>query len=134
MLACDEDGGITTFDVDVNNDGVRDFTFLADGKTRIRIGDLELFPGDDPCDFLIDERCILPYPSSRFLRADASTPTGLRVHYPADALPANTSGKHIDPTDWNTLDGFSPGPVILALFPDTGHAVDLDASGAPFHQ
>lgn len=88
---------------------------------------------NDPCDFLIDERCVLPYPSSHFLAADASTPTGVRVRYPADGLPANTSGKHIDPTDWNTLDGFSPGPVILALFPDTGHAVDLDASDAPFH-
>jgi hypothetical protein len=88
---------------------------------------------DDPCDFLIDERCILPYPSSRFLQADPTTSTGARVHYPADGLPANTAGKHIDPTDHNTLDGFSPGATILALFPDTGHPVDLAASGAPFH-
>ena len=32
-----------------------------------------------PCDFLIEERCVLPYPSSYFLKPDASTPTGLRV-------------------------------------------------------
>ena len=70
------------------------------------------------CDFLIDERCILPYPSSVFLDGDPTTPTGLRVHYDAESLPANASGKHIDPTDWNTLDGFSPGPMILALFRD----------------
>ncbi len=88
---------------------------------------------DDACDFLIDERCVLPYPSSRFLRPDASTPTGVRVAFPADGLPANTSGKHIDPTDLNALDGYSPGAVILSLFPDTGHPVDLGASGAPFH-
>ena len=87
----------------------------------------------DPCDFLVDERCILPYPSSHFLVADASTPTGLRVAYPPDALPANASGTHIDPTDWNTLDGFSPGPMILALFPDTGFPVDLAASQVAFH-
>src|SRR5881227_2512117 len=43
-----------------------------------------------PCDFLVEERCILPYPSSRFLVPDATTPTGLRVHYPPDGLPANT--------------------------------------------
>src|SRR5579862_1873354 len=84
------------------------------------------------CDFLIEERCILPYPSSRFLASDPSTPTGLRINYAANALPANTT-KHIDPTDWNTLDGFSPGPVILSLFPDTGFPVDLTASNVAFH-
>ena len=85
------------------------------------------------CDFLIDERCILPYPSSVFLDDDPSTPTGLRVHYDAESLPANTGGKHIDPTDWNTLDGFSPGPMIVALFRDTGHPVDLAASNVAFY-
>jgi hypothetical protein len=82
----------------------------------------------EPCDFLIDERCILPYPSSYFLAPDASTPTGVRLAYPPDALPANTAGRHVDPTDWNTLDGYSPGPMIMALFPDTGFPVDLAAS------
>jgi hypothetical protein len=86
----------------------------------------------EPCDFLIDERCILPYPSSYFLAADPSTPTGLRVAYPPDTLPSNGI-RHIDPTDWNTLDGFSPGPVILALFPDTGFPVDLTASNVASH-
>jgi hypothetical protein len=85
------------------------------------------------CDFLIDERCILPYPSSVFLDEDPTTPTGLRIHYDVGSLPANTAGKAIDPTDWNTLDGFSPGPMILTLFPDTGHRVDLEASNVAFH-
>ncbi len=48
--------------------------------------------------------------------------------YPRDAMPANNDGIHIDPTEWNTLDGFSPGPLIETVFP-TG--VDLAASGAP---
>lgn len=96
--------------------------------------DARWLDGSGPrCDFLIDERCILPYPSSTFLRPDPTTPTGLRVHYDVGALPANASGKPIDPTDWNTLDGFSPGPMILAFFPDTGHPVDLEASGVAFH-
>src|SRR5262249_54013963 len=82
---------------------------------------------------LIDEQCLLPYPSSVFLDQDPSTPTGLRVHYDATSLPANSSKKHIDPTDWNTLDGFSPGPMIEALFPDTGFPADLLASGAAFY-
>src|SRR5262245_36697344 len=86
-----------------------------------------------PCDFLIDERCALPFPSSFFLADDPATPTGKRVHYGPQALPSNTGGVHIDPTDWNTLDGFSPGAVILSLFPDTGFPVDLAASGAAFY-
>ncbi|HWP67060.1 MAG TPA: hypothetical protein VNO26_14275 [Candidatus Limnocylindria bacterium] len=81
------------------------------------------------CDPLIEERCVLPFPSSRFLVPDATTPTGLRVHYGPTALPANVDGKHVDPTDWNRLDGFSPAPLIIALFPDTGAPVDLAASG-----
>src|SRR5262249_24772270 len=75
----------------------------------------------------------LPYPSSYFLRPDPSTPTGLRVDYGPQALPRNAAGKFVDPTDWNTLDGFSPGSMILALFPDTGFPVDLVASRAAFH-
>ena len=85
------------------------------------------------CDFLIDDKCILPYPSSVFLDPDASTPTGLRVHYDVGTLPSNAASEPIDPTDWNTLDGFSPGPMIEALFPDTGFPVDPVASGIAFH-
>lgn len=80
------------------------------------------------CDFLIEEKCLLPYPSSMFLVADATTPTGLRLNYPRDAMPANERNVHVDPTDWNTLDGFSPGAIIEALFPQ---GVDLAASNVP---
>jgi hypothetical protein len=85
------------------------------------------------CDPLIEESCLLPYPSSHFLRPDPSTPTGLRVAYPATALPRSAAGTPVDPTDWNTLDGFSPGPMLIALFPDTGAPVDLARSGVAFH-
>jgi hypothetical protein len=92
--------------------------------------DVDTSPG---CDLLIEERCILPYPSSYFLAPDASTPTGLRVQYGPQALPKNNGNTYIDPTDWNTLDGFSPGPMILSLFPDNGAPVDLAASNVAFH-
>lgn len=85
------------------------------------------------CDPLVEEKCILPYPTDTFLVPDAATPTGRRLAYPPEALPANTSGKHIDPTDWNTLDGFSPGSMIVALFPDTGAPVDPSATNVAFH-
>jgi hypothetical protein len=109
----------------------------AKGRPRRRIG-RSAYCGlaidtTAPCDFLIDERCLLPYPSSYFLRPDAATPTGLRVSYGPETLPQSSAGKHIDPTDWNTLDGFSPGPIILALFPDSGAPVDLAASGVAFY-
>jgi hypothetical protein len=85
------------------------------------------------CDFLVEERCLLPYPSSYFLAEDASTPTGLRLAYGPTALPRNVNGSHVAPADWNTLDGFSPGPLIMALFPDTGFPVDPAATDVAFH-
>jgi len=30
-------------------------------------------------------------------------------------MPANAAGKHIDPTDWNRADGFSPGQQITVF-------------------
>lgn len=77
------------------------------------------------CDFLNPEHCLLPYPSSVFLDEDATTDTGYRLAYPREGMPANRYGIHIDPTEHDTLDGFSPGSVILALFPE---GVDLVAS------
>jgi hypothetical protein len=80
------------------------------------------------CEFLIAEKCLLPYPSTVFLREDPSTRTGLRLAYPRQAMPANKDGLPIDPAEWNTLDGFSPGPVIEAFF---AQGVDLEASRVP---
>jgi len=82
------------------------------------------------CDFLVPEHCMLPFPSSAFLVDDATTATGVRVHYDREAMPANARGVRIDPREYNTLDGFSPGPVITTLFPQ---GVDLVASGVPPH-
>lgn len=88
--------------------------------------DLDLQP--QVCDFLVPEVCLYPYPSSFFLVRDPDTPTGWRMNYARAAMPANHRGVHIDPKEWNTLDGFSPGAMMLALFPE---GVDLTASGAP---
>lgn len=85
------------------------------------------------CDFLIDDHCLLPYPSSVFLDDDPTTPTGKRIHYDLGSLPTNASGVKINPADWNKLDGFSPGPMLVSLFPDTGFPVDPLASGVAFH-
>ena len=71
--------------------------------------------------------CLLPFPNDWFTgrphdadRARGSTSTWSR-------MPANTGAVHIDPTEWNRNDGFSPGAMILAHVP----GVDLAATGAP---
>ena len=48
------------------------------------------FDRPEICEVLNDEECILPFPSSRFLEA-ADTPTGYRVAFPDDSLPAITA-------------------------------------------
>lgn len=79
------------------------------------------------CDFLGQSRCALPFPNNWFTVPDHRTDTGRRVQLDAASLPANTAGVHIDPTEWNRNDGFSPGAMILATVP----GVDLPASGVP---
>lgn len=67
----------------------------------------------DRCDPIAPQRCLLPFPNDYFTVADDLSPTGRRVALVDQSLPANVNGKHIDPTEWNRLDGFSPGAAIL---------------------
>jgi len=77
------------------------------------------------CDVLVPGRCLLPLPNDFYTVADATSPTGRRVRFVAESLPANSKGKHVDPTEWNRSDGFSPGSAILVSLP----GADLAASG-----
>ena len=79
------------------------------------------------CDPLDARHCFLPYPSNRFTVADDYTPTGLRVHFPADGAPANAAGVPIDMAEWNRNDGFSPNSTILTFVP----GLDPAASSLP---
>jgi hypothetical protein len=83
----------------------------------------------DRCDPIAPQRCLLPFPSDHYTVADPATPTGRRVALVAESLPANRQGVHVDPTEWNRLDGFSPGagalvPVPGGLGPDQLTGVD----------
>ena len=80
----------------------------------------------DRCD-PIATHCMLPFPNDFLTVADASTPTTRRLHLSREALPANTDGVHIDPTDQNRADGWSPGSAVMAELA----GVDLAASKAP---
>ncbi|GAA4681635.1 hypothetical protein GCM10023347_40670 [Streptomyces chumphonensis] len=78
------------------------------------------------CDPLDPAACVLPFPSDWHTVPDASTDTGRRVAFVADALPANVRGTHVDPAEWNRNDGFSPGSMVLAQVP----GLDLGRTGA----
>lgn len=77
------------------------------------------------CDPIDTQQCLLPFPDNFFTVPDATTATGLRVHFPAEAMPKNSSGTPIDPTDWNRQDGFSPGSAVMVRVPN----LDLARTG-----
>lgn len=83
--------------------------------------------GDTPaCDPFDPAACVLPFPNDLFTVADADTGTGRRIAFADDALPANAAGVHVDPTEWNRNDGFSPGSAIMTVVP----GLDLEQTGA----
>jgi glycerophosphoryl diester phosphodiesterase len=72
------------------------------------------------CDLLDPAHCLYPFPSDQFTVPAAGQPqnaTGLRVNLNPLAMPRNTLGKPIDPTEWNRNDGFSPGQLIVTYVP-----------------
>jgi hypothetical protein len=81
----------------------------------------------DRCDPLVPEQCLLPFPSDHFTVRDRATKTGRRVQFVREALPANIAGTHLDATELNAFDGFSPGVAVLTWMP----TVDLTRSVAP---
>jgi len=80
----------------------------------------------DRCDVLAPTRCLMPFPSDFFTVRDASATTGRRVHFDPAAMPSNSAGTPIDPTEWNRNDGFSPGSMIVTYV----DRIDLAKSGA----
>ena len=71
----------------------------------------------DRCDFMDPALCLQPWPNDYFTRADPSTDTGRRLNLNVNSTPANANGTHIDPTDFNRADGFSPGNLITVKIP-----------------
>lgn len=71
--------------------------------------------------------CLLPFPNNADTVADRASRTGRRVAITAAEMPANVQGVHIDPTEWDRQDGFSPGEPILVQVP----GLDTVASGIP---
>ncbi len=72
----------------------------------------------DQCNPIDTTACILPYPSSYYLAVDSSTETGYRVNIGPRTLPITKRGTHINPENWNDLDGFSTTAPLLFNLPD----------------
>jgi hypothetical protein len=71
----------------------------------------------DRCDFMDPAVCLQPWPNDYFTRPDATTATGRRLALNLNSTPANQLGQHLDPTDINRNDGFSPGNLITVKIP-----------------
>jgi hypothetical protein len=61
--------------------------------------------------------CLLPFPNDLFTAPDASTPTGLRVRLPVNAMPVSSSGQRIAVAEYDRNDGFSPGSTVVLHVP-----------------
>jgi hypothetical protein len=90
--------------------------------------------GTDPtnlaaCDDLDTSQCLLPFPNDWWTRPDPTTLTGRRVDFTTLAMPRNVAGIPINPSDYNELDGFSPGATIITHIP----GVDTQAALAANH-
>ncbi|MCG3173871.1 MAG: hypothetical protein GMKNLPBB_02078 [Myxococcota bacterium] len=89
---------------------------VPDGSTGGDGGDLP--SNGDVCDNTIGFHCMLPFPSNHWVKADATTKTGVRVDIPREAVPRNGEKKPALPPDLASLDGFAPSMPLLAHFGD----------------
>lgn len=76
------------------------------------------------CDPIATGNCLIPFPDDYYAVADRSSLTGERIALSTAMMPASKAGVHINPAEWDRLDGFSPGDPILTVLP----GLDLTAS------
>ena len=80
----------------------------------------------EECDIFNTVECLLPYPSSKFLVPDPTTPTGLRARIPQIGIPRVNGPIQVPASFADLLDGFSPTVQVLTHFPQ---GVDVAGSG-----
>ena len=86
-------------------------------------------PGAD-CQPYTKRPCLLPFPNNLLTKVDHSTPTGLRVHLPAAAMPVNKTGSRIKVGEYDRADGFSPGSAIIVHVRGLDNARAFSRTGA----
>ncbi len=88
----------------------------------------------EECNPLGDVACVLPFPSSAFLKEDSSSATGFRVDFADNSLPVNADGIDVLAGPYNRFDGFPVAGSMLAGFPtgvsDVGLPPHTDVSKA----
>jgi len=95
----------------------------ADQQARL---DTALAESPAGCEMLDTSSCMLPFPSDALTEEDPDSATNRRVNLPEGQL-ANEAGTTLDPTTWNTLDGFSPSTPIVVYVP----GIDAEATNLP---
>lgn len=93
--------------------------------------------GENPeqCDFLDPTVCLQPFANDYYTVADGSTATGRRLALGAESTPINSGTyfeadrRHIDVTDINRGDGFSPGNMITLKVPGLDTPAAFTQSG-----
>lgn len=86
-----------------------------------------------PCDPIDPAHCFFPFANDYFTVPDRTSPTGRRLHFVRNAMPANSPAGtdppppvRVDTSKLNVADGFSVGPTLL--FQNT--ELDLEQTGA----
>src|SRR3569832_1618735 len=69
---------------------------------------------DARCHPLAVGDCLLPWPSSYYLKKDSATASGYRLALPDGVLPLDQTGRPMDATYLNRMDGFSPAGLLVA--------------------
>jgi hypothetical protein len=82
------------------------------------------------CQPFLGSPCLLPFPDNRFTRSDRSTPTGVRVRLPANAMPVNVKGHRVAVGDYDRADGFSPGSALIIHIPGLDNAAAFAKTGS----
>ncbi len=83
------------------------------------------------CNPLGGGSCVLPFPSSVFMKVDTTSPTGMRVDLGAASLPANIDGVRVKPDYYNKRDGFSTDAPVLVSFPNSVEPGNLPSHTNP---
>jgi len=111
----------------------------ADRGLEVYRGPAISTPDSNRCDWLDPTVCLQPWPNDYFTKTDKRTVTKKRLNLNRLSMPSNdgvgpgnpftTAGTHVDPTEYNRSDGFSPGQAIVVHVDGMDNPAAFDQSG-----
>jgi hypothetical protein len=108
----------------------------SDDKSGSGPGDSGAVAERASCDPTAPNLCGTPFPSTFYMKEDASTASGWRIDMADDTMPSNIDDFQPLPTYWNEKDGWAVSTPMLVLFPNIAvdnlpsHAAIGDSLGA----